>query len=263
MENAKIPSEGALFLRILLPVLFLAPLARFGFLFRENRGSLLFFGAWFALFFGFFTAYNVGSIKFVSFQIIPLIYLFALSVAPALRWKAGRIPVKAALWGGVILLVAVNFFGNIQPGSVIENNEDYRKTEFIRENTSAGDLIIHFGMGENIKQKVFLPYFGAREELILDLLFRGKQYDPEEILAALEARIRERMSLGRRVFVLSDVIENQALISRFHQRHSLPATTLEDFFQRFRPTPHVTMDPSLSLYLLNPVPSASRTGSQS
>ena len=123
-------------------------------------------------------------------------------------------------------------------------------TGFIRENTGEGDLIIHFGMGGNIKQKVYLPYFGAREELILDLQFRGNRREPDEILAGLEAMIRCRIAAGRRVFVLSDVFEDRRLGSKFHQHHSLPEETLQEYFERFQPRLHARLDRNFSLYIL-------------
>ncbi len=250
MEEAWSPAAGAFLLRSLVPALFLVPLYRFRRLWRQHRPSTFLLGSWLVVFFGFFTAYNAGSVKFVPFLLVPILYLFALAVAPFLRRDKTAIWVRAALWGLVILLASVNFAGLIHPGSRIANNEDFRKTGFIRENTSEGDLIVHFGMGENIKQKVYLPYFGAREELILDLQFRGNRREPGEILAGLERVIRSRFAAGRRVFVLSDVFEDRQLLSQFHQRHSLPPGTLEAFFGKFRPERRAAMSPTFSLYLL-------------
>lgn len=251
-EASSLPRSLPAILRGIFPLLLLVPILRWRSLVERHGAAAWIHAAWFAIFFAFFTAYNAGSLKFVAFQIIPAIHLFALSVAPDLEAGRRGTAIQAGLWLLVGLLALSNLEGVVRPGAKPENNPAILKAEFIRESTAEGDLVIHIGMGANILQKVYLPYFAGREEMVLDLQLRNARDSKSVALASLRARIVERQERGGRVFVFADVFEDPQLIARFEAKHGLPPGALGEFLGPFRPRPHARMKDGFGLYVLAP-----------
>lgn len=226
-------------------------------LWRRHRTATAVLALWFASSFVLFTAYNVGSLKFVSFHLIPLLLLAGLTLPRlAARPAVGALVLPAGA-GLVGLLLAVNLAGSILPGMRPERNLPYRRALFVRDRTEAADLVIQAGLGENVELKVYLPYFAARRAVSLDLLLRGRE--PAEALAVLDAAIRAAAAGGGRAFVLSDLLDDPAVQRRFGERHRLSPGALTSFFARYRPRPHASAEDSFGLYeLAAPAPAGDR-----
>jgi hypothetical protein len=248
-EKAGAVRVASFLLRWSLPLLLLAPLLLFPKLWKEDRICVATSGAWLIGFFAFFTAYNVGSIKFVPFQLIPAVILVCWALA-RLPGRAGRYA-PAALLMAALVLGASNLSAAVRPGAAIENNAQFQLSRFIEENSSRKDLVIHLGIGENIKQKVYLPYFAARRELVLDLMLRMSEEAPGTVLARVESMLASRLEKGGRVLVFGEVLEESEAGRIFHAKYDLSPDYLNRLFRRFRPSLHAESEPlSFSLYLL-------------
>jgi hypothetical protein len=216
---------------------------------------------WFVASFLFFTSYNVGSPKFVPFQLVPTLLLGALAVGTLSErhLRLLTVPLVAA----PLLLGAVNFTGSLYPASLPRNNQDLQRSLFVEQHTRPGDLVVHFGMGHNVKQKVYLPYFAWREELILDFAFGPERPEPTEtLLDRIRLRIEQRLAQGRGVYLFSEILDDEALSARFHARNALIEGLLTRFFIGYRPGLHAVFSEDFKLYALRPrqVPQGEATG---
>jgi len=250
-EDSELFPLDRLVTRALLLSIYLAVLWQAKSLWRQFRKPTGLLGAWAISYFLFFTAYNIGSIKFAPFQLIPVFFLFGLATKIFLKGLQRASLVKGLLGVGVFLLAEVNFVGFIYPESQLENNLNYQKALFIQQHTQPGDLVIHYGIGENILQKVYLPYFAGRDELILDFTFNPYRASYSEALTFLDQRIAQRAAQGRQVFIFSELLEDEALIRQFHAKHKLPEGLLKKFFLRYQPRLHAVFNEGFKLYVLS------------
>jgi hypothetical protein len=121
----------------------------------------------------------------------------------------------------------------VLPDSRIENNIQHAKSLFIKDHTEPNDLVIHRGTGENIVQKVYLPYFGMRKELILDFLISNANFSQETIVQYLHWELSEIWQSGGQVFVISDVLEDSPSMRQFLENRQLPANFFLNYFNAF------------------------------
>lgn len=249
---------GGVLSQIFLLLIYLTILLQVKSLWIQFRKPAALLGIWAISYFLFFTAYNVGDIKFVPFQLVPTLFLFALALQTLIDFQAlkdFRIFVKGFLGFGVGILAVMNFVGFIYPASQLENNLNYQKTLFIKDHTQPGDLIIHYGFGENLAQKVYLPYFSARDQLILDFILNS--HTPLDALVYLDQQIIQRIAKGKQVFIFSELLENDSLIKKFHAERNLPVEKqsnrplFKDFFLRYQPRLHAVFDEDFKLYVLS------------
>jgi hypothetical protein len=203
---------------------------------------------WLIAFFLLFSTYNVGSVKFVAFILIPFIFLFAMAVTK-IPWRRTTFSILGA---GILLLFFNNLNSVIIPNAKLENNIHYTKAMFIRDHTDKKDLVIHLGKGENIYQKVYLPYFAVRKELILDFLIRANKYSKERVTQGLDWKINNCWNLGGQVFVLSEVIQDSPFVKRFLENRKLPSDFLQNYFKSFNLKLIATFNDNFKLYLITP-----------
>ena len=201
------------------------------------------------LFFLFFSTYNVGSLKFVTFIHLPFLLLAALT-ASEIRWPR---PLAILLSGVVLLLFFHNLYSQVLPNSRIENNIQYAKSLFIKEWTKPNDLIIHRGTGENIFQKVYLPYFGMREELILDFLLKDLNFSQETIIRSLNWKLSETWKSGGHTFIVSDALEDTPSMRQFLANRQLPADFFLTYFKNFSVKFVAAFDENFTLYEIVPL----------
>ncbi|MEW6368553.1 MAG: DUF2723 domain-containing protein [Acidobacteriota bacterium] len=223
-------------------------LARARAMWRRHRWAVFIAVGWLMSSFIFFSSMNVGNLKFIGFQLVPLLVLCAL----AFSTLGGQRVSAAAVAFLAILLAFTNLLAAIRPYSKIETNEDYRKSAFVRDHTNPEDLVVQMGGGANIAQKVYLPYFAARRGLILDFAFRDQSVAPAEALRRLAARFDSCWAAGGAVFVFSDVLEDDGLMRELWGRSGVPPEQLRSFFARYRPELHEALDDQFRLYRLTP-----------
>lgn len=214
---------------------------KFGWMVFVAGGSTL-------VFFLFFSTYNVGSRKFVTFVHIPFLLLAGLA-ASRIRWSR---PVVVLLSIVVVVLCVHNLYAQMQANSRIENNMQYAKSLFIKEHTDPDDLIIILGAGENIFQKVYLPYFGIREVVILDLLIKKVELSQERIVQYLNWKLFEQWRSGGRVFLMSEVLQESPFMQEFLTNRQLPADFFPSYFSEFSLRVVAAFDQHFKLYEVVP-----------
>lgn len=109
---------------------------------------------------------------------------------------------RAALLIAGVALAAASWTGTILPFSDDRNNLSLQHSRFIRDHTAADDLILHLGEGPFYFGKVYIPYFGLRENAILSR-YAGRADD-------LRARVETARARGGRVWVTRDAVEDSA-----------------------------------------------------
>ena len=150
----------------------------------------------------------------------------------------------------VAILFLVNFKFEIHPGSIAENNQEWKVARQIKEASRPGSLIVISGLplGYNIG-KVYIPYFSDRWVFALDLRLsepvRGR-YFPQNITVKLKDYARQ----GRTIYLLSDVLQDQ-VVEELAKRHGLNKQEFAAFWAGFEPKPVADMGNGLKLYMLN------------
>jgi hypothetical protein len=243
---------GAMLARVLLVAGVVLAVWRGREVWRRFRWPAVLAVGWLIPFFALFSAYDVGDYKFVVLQLPPLVLVIALAAA---TFPGRRLP-TVLMWCCAGLLLAVNLAGTFVPWSRIENNLHHRQALFIRDHSAAQDLVIQLGAGDTKMLKVYLPYFGARPGLILDLVFRTAA--PAEALALVEAQVRDCWTTGGSVYVLSDAMEQSSLVRQFERRRGLRPGSLRRFFEALGARPHARLDSDFGLYVLEPQMAESR-----
>lgn len=241
-------ATGATIARLLLTLLTLVVVVRARAIRRRCGWVAFILVSWFVLNFLFFSSWNPGYDKFMAFQLIPVLALFGL----AAETLPGRRAIATACGIGAIVLAVTNLFGVVIPDSRLENNRDYLKSIFVREHTDPADLVLQLGVGENILQKVYLPYFGQRRGVILDFIFWNRERSVDLILRRLESRLQACWSAGGRVFVLSDVMRDTPELGVYMRRTDLPHDIFVRFLEPYRPRLAASMDDTFGLYILTP-----------
>lgn len=250
-ENPIAPSPlfkvGAYLVRAFLAICLLMALWRVQSLWKTHGWPVAALFGWFTLFFLFFSSYGVGSIKYVTFLHIPLLILGAMA------WAEIRRPrVIYPILGVITLLLFLNNIPIIIAHSRLEQNVHYQKAMFIHDHTEQDDLVVHLGIGEDTYQKVYLPYFGMRQELIIDFLIQRNNFSREQIVQELNQTITMRWNSGADVFLLSQVLENTSLVQNFLTNRQLAPDFLQNYFASFPMELAGTYNDEFKLYRLVP-----------
>ncbi len=216
---------------------------------RRQRGATLLLVGWMAGFLVLFSAYNVGSPKFVAFPLVPGLLLVGAAATTLPRRACGV--ATAAIVGFALLLGAVNLVGTVIPASHPENNPFLARAELIRDSTESGDLVVLLGVGPESMLRIYVPYFAEREALLLDLAFAPGPREPDAAAAQVSAEIRARLAAGHRVLALADLFDDPALVAAFERHEGLAPGTLDRILAPFRATPVVWHGPKVVLYELH------------
>jgi len=229
--------------------LLLAALWRLPALWRARRGAGFVLGGWVVGFLVLFSAYNVGSDKFVSFVLVPALLLLGAAAATLARRGPG---LAAAAWAALALTVgATNLIGVMIPSSVPANNLSLVRAEQIRDRTAPGDLVVLLGVGPRAMLRIYVPYFAHREVLLLDLAFARGDLGPEARVALVGAALRARLASGHRVLALGELVEDPELVAAFERHMGLAPGALARLLARFPATPVARLDPETVLYELH------------
>jgi hypothetical protein len=190
----------------------------------------------------FFASYNLGDMKFTVF----LAFFLVTAAIPSLGDLAADRPgARRYLWLlplMVVLLGAGNFVRFIQPWSRDEGNPDLLEALLIRENTGPNDGVILVGTGARNNLKVYVPYFGEREVIILDFLFNSKVLPREESFARVRHRVESIEARGGTVWVIADAVEKGPDTRSFLLRNALTPHDLDGLLARGDAGPPVRRD---------------------
>ena len=175
----------------------------------------------------FFASYNLGDMKFTVF----LAFFLVTAAIPSLdRLAADRPGARRLLWLlplMVVLMGAANFARFIQPWSGDESNPDLLEALLIRESTGPYDGVMLVGTGIQNSLKVYVPYFGEREVIILDFLFNSRGLPREESFARVRRRVESIEARGGTVWVIADAVERGPDTRSFLLRNALTARDLD------------------------------------
>jgi hypothetical protein len=175
----------------------------------------------------FFSTYNLGDMKFTVFLAFFLVIAAILSAGematayPRIRRWLWVLPVL------VILLGAGNYVNFIRPWSRDDTNPDLLDSLLIRERTGPRDGVILVGRGERNNLKVYVPYFGEREVIILDFLFNPSILPRENSFSRVRRRIEAIEARGGALWAIADVVEKGPDTRSFLLRNALTTDALD------------------------------------
>ena len=241
---------GTLAARIGLVALALLAIIRLPTLWRRQRGATLLLSGWLMGFLVLFSAYNVGSYKFVGFPLVAGLLLAGAAAATLTRRPAPG-TASAVIAALAVVLGATNLFGVVIPASHPENNPFLARAELIRDRTAPGDLVVLLGVGPEAMLRIYVPYFAQREVLLLDLAFAPGRRGPGAAAAMASAEIRARLAAGHRVLALAELFDDPELVAAFERHEELAPGTLDRILAPFRATPMVWHGPKVVLYELH------------
>jgi hypothetical protein len=217
---------------------------------RRRRWNDLFPFACFLAMLLFFASYNLADIKFTVFLAFFLIAAAILSLADL----AAALPrVRSWLWllpALAVALGAANYVRFIHPWSMDENNSDLAEALLIRANTAPNDGVLLVGAGQRNSLKVYVPYFAAREVVILDFLFNVNALPKEESFTRVGNRLAAIEARGGTVWAIADIVERQGDALPFLQRHALAPQDLDGILTSRSVGPPVRRDSAPVIYPL-------------
>jgi hypothetical protein len=240
---------GTLSARIGLVALALLAIIRLPTLWRRQRGATLLLSGWLMGFLVLFSAYNVGSHKFVGFPLVAGLLLAGAAAATLTRPAPGT--ASAVIAALAVVLGATNLVGVVIPASHPENNPFLARAELVRNHTAPGDLVVLLGVGPEAMLRIYVPYFAQREVLLLDLAFAPGRRGPGAAAAIVSAEISARLAAGHRVLALAELFDDPELVAAFERHEELAPGTLDCILAPFRATPAVWHGPKLVLYELH------------
>lgn len=176
----------------------------------------------------FYASYNLGDMKFTVFLAF---FLVTAAIPPLADLAVARPGARPWLWILPLMVVlsgAGNFAGFIQPWSRDDSNPDLLEALLIRESTGPNDGVILVGTGARNSLKVYVPYFGEREVIVLDFLFNSKVLSREESFARVRRRIESIEARGGKVWAIGDILEKGPDMRSFLSRNALTAHDLDD-----------------------------------
>lgn len=217
---------------------------------RRRRWSDLFpFGCFVALLL-FFASYNLADIKFTVFLAFFLIAAAVLSLADVSGAHPRVRPWLSLLPALALVLGVANYTRFIHPWSIDENNRDLTEATLIRRSTRPGDGVMLVGAGRRNGLKVYTPYFGEREPVILDFLFNATALPRDESLARVERRLEAIEARGGTVWVIADIVEKDGDALPFLQRNALAPQDLDALLLRRSVGPPVLWEGAPLIYPL-------------
>jgi hypothetical protein len=206
---------------------------------------------WFLSYFIFFSFWDVGGIEFFVAMLPPFFLILASGGSELIRTFGSRKAI-GVYFLFIALILIINLTCGIRPRSEAENNLNYQKALFIKEHTEKEDVVMIIGYpGEGFNYgKIYIPYFAERETIILDWLTgQGK-----EGLHPVERAIREKLTAGKRVVLLSEVTLDCPARRAFLKSHRMDYSLFDDFIHRFILLPQAVFSPDFKLIRLLPPP---------
>ncbi len=224
---------------------------------RRRRRTLLMV-ACFTVLLLFFASYNPGEMKFTPFLSLFLVTAavlslddFAASFPRAGRGALAALPVLAAL------LAAGNFLHFIRPWTLDESNPALLEALAVRRATRPEDGLLLIGQGARNALKVYVPYFGEREAIILDFQFNAGALTREQSFDLVRRRMEAIEARGGTVYAVADIVEGSPDLDAFLARNRLAPADLQALLGGFVPGPPVAFDGRPFLYPLRRAPSTS------
>ena len=229
-------------------LLFLLPLLRI----RKKEKIFIASLIWFCSYLVFFSFWDVGALEFFVAILIPFTIILSFGGRELLKSLSFRRGIALfSLFIGLLFLI--NFTYGIKPRTKAENNLNYQKALFVKEKTKPSDVVVilgYPGIGFNYG-KIYIPYFAEREVIILDWLV-GK--GDEKALSRFENLLRGKLAAGKRVFLLSEVIDDCPARRAFLKSHRITKEIFEGFIHRFVLIPEAEFSPDFRLIRLLPPP---------
>jgi len=210
--------------------------------FRSGRRKELLPIACFLTMLLFFASYNLGDMKFTVFLAFFLVTAAILSLGDLAAAFPGARPWLWLLPLLVVVLGAGNFVRFIHPWSMDESNPDLLEALLIRESTGPNDGVMLIGRGDRNNLKVYVPYFGEREVIILDFLFNSGVLPREESFARVRRRIETIEARGGTLWAIADIVEKGRDTRWFLLRNALTAHDLDELLAGLDAGPVVRRD---------------------
>ncbi|MFH1540441.1 MAG: hypothetical protein ABID79_01105, partial [Elusimicrobiota bacterium] len=163
--------------------------------------------AWWLTYMIFCSWFAPGSPEHWYQHLLLWLILIACSLNEYLRAENVSMLSKKLVFGlflcSVVIIPPINFFDSIYPNSLIENNESYMRTLFIKKYVKKGGIIIISGIGWSNIQTVYIPFFVNINRISLFLTF---VYNPKsQGLQILKNQVEVMASQGMDVYVLDDI----------------------------------------------------------
>jgi hypothetical protein len=204
----------------------------------------------------FFASYNLGDMKFTVFLAFFLVTAAILSLGDLAAAFPRARPWLWLLPLLVVLLGAGNYVHFIHPWSRDDSNPDLLVALLIRESTGPNDGVMLVGSGHRNGLKVYVPYFGEREVIILDFLFNSKALPREESFARVHRRIEAIEARGGTLWAIADIVEQGQDARSFLERNALTAPDLDGLLVGLDAGPPVRRDGVPLIYPLRQVAAA-------
>jgi hypothetical protein len=223
-----------------------------------RRWRTLFTAACFAVLLLFFASYNPGEMKFTPFLTLFLVAaaLLSLDELASSYPRAGRAAL-AALPALAILVAAGNFLHFIRPWTRDESNPPLLEALAARQATRPEDGVLLIGQGSRNALKVYVPYFGEREAIILDFQFNPGALTREQSFDLVRRRLQTIEARGGTVYAVADLVEGSPDRDAFLGRNRLAAADLNAMLGGLAPGPPVVLGGRPYLYPLRRAPSTS------
>ncbi len=214
---------------------------------RRDWTTLLCFASFVALLL-FFSSYNLASEKFTVFLAAFLVCAAFLGLGELIR-RQPRSELVAPLSAGLALLLGVSsLHGYILPRANEETNPSMVKALAVRETTRPEDAVMIVGAGSEVMLKVYVPYFAARELIILDFLFDSDARPTDHSVARVRERIGGVLARGGTLWVVSDIVDHGADFASFTERTRVTAEDVERALTGLAPGPPKRLAENLVLY---------------
>ncbi len=193
---------------------------------QSHRAVLVPLFFWLVPFFIFFTFWQPGNYEFKLNTAVPLLLAGVFSFSRLPHQKVFK-PLFVAICLTVFL---GNFSTAIEPLHHIERNGNYLLAKSIGDKTPENAIVVIAGMGKKcyLHGKIYIPYFGMREVLILDWRL-GKGFTFEQIATELE----RKMKAGQPVYFLSEVSSLSETMRDLLRFHKLEETSFDHFLNHF------------------------------
>ncbi|OQA91985.1 MAG: hypothetical protein BWY26_00577 [Elusimicrobia bacterium ADurb.Bin231] len=179
--------------------------------YKKQKELFIVFAIWWVSYMAFVSWFNPGNPDYWYHHWIPILALFACSFSDFMNSENYALSVRrivaGVLMGAIAVIPAVNFKDAILPISKIENNENYMRSLWIKENVVSGGIIIISGIGWSNPQKVYIPAFSGVKPIAFDLLF---VFMPKvQGLATLRNQLEILTSQGTPVYALSEIFSKE------------------------------------------------------
>ena len=182
-------------------------------------------GFWVIPFFLFFCFWESRNIEFKLGMVTAILILAVFLLSRLRNKKLGNF----VLIGFIVILFLANFFGSIKPRNDINSNRNYLLARAIGDNTPSNSSIYIAGSGSNSYNygKIYIPYFGLRNVVILDWkLGKGRTFD------LLREDLFHSLNRGEPVYFLSEITSLSSIVRDLMKKHELNPSAYSAFLNR-------------------------------